>query len=57
MAPYLGDPDVIEMLTMFTELDQSYEGFRPCRKSLENTLSDRDANKIIKQALDKGMNF
>ena len=30
----LGDHDIIQMLDLFTELDQSYEGFYGCREAL-----------------------
>ena len=56
-ADSLGDSDMIEMLNMFTELDQSYEGFRACRASRESSLGSRDTNRIIKQALESGMNI
>lgn len=53
----LGDQDIISMLTVYTELDQSYEGFYGTRAALERALSGRDTNEMMKQALEHGMNY
>lgn len=57
VAGLLSDQDIIEMIPMFTELDQSYEGFYKGRKSLELSLKDRNLNDLLKLSLQSGMNI
>ena len=56
-AEELGDQDVVQMLEMFVELDQSYEGFYKCRSALQSQVTSRDANRLLKQALDHGLSL
>ena len=51
----LGNHDVFQMLEIFNELDQSYDGFYKYRAALEETLRKRDLNRVIKSALDHDM--
>ena len=43
------------MLELFSELDQSYEGFYLCREALQTQLRKRDTNRMLHKALDHGM--
>lgn len=51
----LGGEDTVQMLNMFIELDQSYDGFYDCRAALEREIRKRDTNSILRIALNQSM--